>query len=126
MLNLLSRLTWWRYQWLKAGAFYQVETFFMISGVIVSYVMIDVINSKKGRFNYYVYVVHRWLRYTPALIGTILLYILLPLLGGGPIFKQSIHAISNPCEQFWFRNLLYYNNFYDATGNVSEIHFNLI
>ena len=62
----------------------------------------------------------RWLRYTPALFGTLLLYFLLPLYPtSGPIFLDTIEKVTSPCERFWWRNLLYLNNWYDVTGNVS-------
>ncbi len=43
----------------------------------------------------------------------------MPHFGSGPIFKENIDAVYKPCEQFWWRNFLYINNFYDDSGTVS-------
>ena len=85
-----------------------------------SYVTLDVMSSMK-RFDWFAFLLFRWLRYTPALLGLILFYFLLPLLSSGPIYRESIQALTLPCERFWWRNLFYFNNFYDATGNVSHV-----
>jgi len=90
-------------------------------GLTASFVTLEVFKSKNRPFNYYLFILVRWLRYTPNLIGVILFYFLLPHFGSGPIFKENIELMYKPCEQFWWRNLLYINNFYDATGNVSQV-----
>ena len=75
-----------------------------------------------GRFDYFAFLAFRWLRYTPNLLATILLYFLLPHASSGPIFRENIELQSQTCEHFWWRNLLYINNFFDAKGNVSCSH----
>lgn len=91
---------------------------FYSRGLTVSYVTLELLKSKGRSFNYFAFVLFRWLRYTPNLIGVILLYLLLPHFGSGPIFKENINFMYKPCEQLWWRNLLYINNFYDASGTV--------
>ncbi len=72
-------------------------------------------------FNYFVFILMRLLRFTPNLIGIILLYFLMPHFGSGPIFKENIDTVYKPCEQFWWRNLLYINNFNDDLSVSSMI-----
>ena len=89
----------------------------MLGGVTCSYVTLDVL-EKRQKFDYVIFILYRWLRFTPALIGTLLLYVLLPLMGSGPIYRDSTSLMSEPCERYFWRNLLYFNNFYDFHGNV--------
>jgi len=53
------------------------------SGVVLVYVALPMLEKHRGRFNYLVYVIHRWSRLTPALIGVICFIILMPVLGTG-------------------------------------------
>lgn len=88
----------------------------------MTYMMLQTIEKTGGRFNYFIFAIYRWLRYTPALIGLILIYFMLPFLGSGPIFKTNINFITETCYDYWWRNILYINNYYDARGNVSVFH----
>jgi hypothetical protein len=87
-------------------------------GVTASFVTLEVTSRRKRPFDWFAFLLFRWLRYTPALVGLLLLYFVLPLCASGPIFAPNIHSMYFPCERFFWRNLLYVNNFFDNTGNV--------
>ncbi|CAG2117747.1 unnamed protein product, partial [Medioppia subpectinata] len=115
----MPRLAHIQYQPLKMGSFLQVDTFLFLGGVTAAYVTLDVTSRTKRRFDWFAFLALRWLRYTPAVCGLVLFYLLLPLLGSGPIFQQQIQQMYIPCEQYFYRNLLYYNNFFDSDGNCA-------
>ena len=55
----------------------------LLGGVVLIYVALPMLEKHKGRFNYFVYVVHRWSRLTPTLIGVMCFIILMPAMGKG-------------------------------------------
>lgn len=89
--------------------FIHINTLFFNSGCLISYSILKTLKSG-GRFNYFVYLINRWLRYTPLVAVTVLSYQLLPHFGSGPIFKDNIYPIVRACENNWWPNLLFANN----------------
>ena len=45
------------------NAFVSVDSFFMVSGILVTYLMLKELDRNKGRINYPVMYLHRYLRY---------------------------------------------------------------
>ena len=93
--------------------FISVDSFFFMSTFLVAYMQFNAGNAKK--FSYVKYVVLRYLRTTPTLIITLLIWMfLLPLIGGGqaPLWflRQSLHP--EKCYKYWWSTLLYLNNAY--------------
>lgn len=79
----------WDYQPL-INTFLLVETFFFLGGVVLIYVALPMLEKHKGRFNYFIYVIHRWVRLTPAMVGTIAFITVMPYFGSGPIWKKEM------------------------------------
>lgn len=79
-------------------------------GVVLIYVALPLLEKHKGKFNYIVYVVHRWVRLTPAMIGTICFITIMPALGSGPMWKKEMTWQSEGCQKNWWMNILYINN----------------
>ena len=46
------------------NAFVSVDSFFLVSGVLVTYLMLKELDRNKGRINYPMMYIHRYLRYT--------------------------------------------------------------
>ncbi|CAG7819245.1 unnamed protein product, partial [Allacma fusca] len=86
-----------------------VDTFFTLSGTLVAYNLLKELDKKKGRLNYILFVVHRYLRLTPTyLIIMGIMATLLPYTGTGPMWS-SIDTESRNCGKYWWHNALYVN-----------------
>ena len=92
---------------------FQPANFFFITMFTITYgsrkILIDSINSDVCR-------------YTPLYALLLLIYITLsPYLGqGGPIYP--IDGIESPsCRQYWWRNLLYINNFFNIRDGCMPV-----
>ncbi|RWS30147.1 Nose resistant to fluoxetine protein 6-like protein, partial [Leptotrombidium deliense] len=98
-----------------------VDSFFFISGLVLVYVSLPLLKKTGGKFNYLLYIAHRWLRMTPALIGLILFIYLFPFFGSGPVFKHHVNPYVNSCERNWWYDLLFISNWYqDIPGMCAE------
>lgn len=84
-----------------------VDTFFLMSGLLVSYLLLRELDRSKGRFNIGLFYLHRYLRLTPVyaillgFIATLMVYV-----GTGPNWYSVILA-SNGCRLIWWRQFLY-------------------
>lgn len=63
----------------------------------------------------------RYLRLTPAYAAIIGATILLPALGSGPFWTESIEPLASQCRNNWWLNLAYLNNFFE-TDKLCLIH----
>jgi len=104
-----------------------VDTFFLLSGFLMSYLTLKEYDKKKysslfinpkgfPQFMFrtiYSYL-HRYIRLTPAyaLIMLVLSTLLLHM-GSGPLWATKEDQ-ADACAQQWWKNLLYINNFFDA------------
>ncbi|XP_059352860.1 nose resistant to fluoxetine protein 6-like isoform X2 [Daphnia carinata] len=88
-----------------------VDTFFLMSGLLVTYSLMRELDRNKGRFNIGLFYLHRFLRLTPVyaiilgFIATLLVY-----LGSGPNW-ENVRYLSLACRWNWWNNLLYVNNY---------------
>jgi len=107
--TLLERFT---FQAINPGAFFAVDTFFFLSGILVAYIIFRQMDKKKGRFPFLQYYLHRYLRLTPS-YGFILFFawFMTPYLSYGP--RMTLHnPYAAQCEKYWWTNFLYINNLY--------------
>ena len=91
------------------NANFSVDSFFFLSGLLVSYLTLRQM-KKTGRFPAVYYYVHRYLRLTPTYA-----FVLFFAWNLGPHFSPgpaSAIPIPNACTNYWWTNLLYINNFY--------------
>ncbi|CAG7732797.1 unnamed protein product, partial [Allacma fusca] len=99
-----------------------VDTFFTMSGALVAYNLLKELDKTKGRFNYALFVIHRYLRLTPTYVIIMgIMATLLPYLGGGPNW-YIMETDSAQCQKYWWHNALYVNNLvkYETTGCYGE------
>ena len=90
---------------------YSVDSLFVLSGLLVSYLSIKEIDRYQGKFPFTSFYVHRLLKLSPAYyLAVFLSFKVLPHVGSGPIwlFMDDV----NHCEKYWWTNILYINNFY--------------
>ncbi|XP_028406328.1 nose resistant to fluoxetine protein 6-like [Dendronephthya gigantea] len=91
---------------------YGVDTFFILSGLLVVYVNMSKKVKNNGQTNWFKYYLHRFWRLTPTLMFWILFVAKLKKhFGAGPIWFQAIDY-SAACSENWWTNLLYLNNFF--------------
>ncbi|CAG9323408.1 unnamed protein product [Blepharisma stoltei] len=91
-----------------SGSF-AVDTFFWISGFLVSYLLIIEINSPK-KMNWLLIYVHRYLRIVPVYLFVILFsWALQKHMGNGPLWWNEYYY-NNDCKKWWWTNILFINN----------------
>jgi len=109
LLKVLRRFTFLSVE----NAFFSVDSFFLLSGLLVSYLGLKRLESK-GKLPLWKFYLHRYIRLTPTYGFVILFFMyLLPLIGKGPMWSTiTTKTLANTCKDYWWTNLLYINNFY--------------
>lgn len=83
-----------------------VDTFFLMSGLLVSFLLLRELDRTKGKFNVGLFYLHRYLRLTPVyavilgFVATLMVY-----LGTGPNW-YNVNLLSNACRISWWRQFL--------------------
>ena len=100
--------------------YYTVNTFFWISGLLMSFLLLISIEKQKKMTlkDFFMIYVHRYLRLTPlAMFILFFLWTLTEYLGNGPLWIDA-RSSAKDCEKYWYTNLIYLNNFIpDFTGS---------
>ncbi|XP_054157276.1 nose resistant to fluoxetine protein 6-like [Oppia nitens] len=96
---------------------YGVDTFFVISGILTTYVTFSITNGDRNGFSMLGYLMSRYLRLTPLLGLFILFTFLLPLVSSGPYWHETVEPIIDRCTTNWWLNLIYLQNYI----NVDQI-----
>lgn len=103
-----------------------VDTFFMISGLLVTYHTCNYL-SKGNKFKLGYFYFHRYIRITPSLAFVVLiLATLTPRFGSGPNWKKTAKAMQVPCQYFWWSALLHVQNYINPKYIVSNYTFLLL
>lgn len=99
-----------------------VDTFFFLSGVLLVYTMLPLLDKTKGRASFALYVIHRLVRLLPAMVGALSIHFLWPLLFRGPaMLDNEVHDyMVASCEQNWWTNLLFLSNWVEPSKMVSK------
>ncbi|CAD5122887.1 DgyrCDS11287 [Dimorphilus gyrociliatus] len=103
-----------------------VDTFFVISGFLTTYLFIKELKKRGKKFinikTILLFFLHRIWRLTPFLAATIIFYsTILPRLRTGPIEMSYRRKAGNGlgdfglCKTYWWRNILYINNLFKAS-----------
>ncbi|XP_035687102.1 nose resistant to fluoxetine protein 6-like [Branchiostoma floridae] len=95
-----------------------VDTFLLLSGLLVTYLFMKQMKKTGGQFtwrDYGLHVLHRYFRLTPVLALLIMIFTcLIAYMGSGPWWairdNFTMDFVQN-CEKYWWANLLYINNF---------------
>ena len=89
---------------------FSVDSFFVLSGLLLSYLSIKEMDRRQGKFPFITFYVHRLIRLSPVYYLAVFVYFkLLPHVGSGPLWY--IDGVRY-CEKYWWTNILYINNFY--------------
>ena len=110
--GILSRFTFQAI----GNAFFSVDSFFFLSGLLVAYLTFREMKRKKGQFPFLTYYLHRYLRLTPTYAFVLFFSWLLTMhLADGPTYHLAAwqnSTLYQNCKSYWWTNLLYINNFY--------------
>ncbi|XP_031635113.1 nose resistant to fluoxetine protein 6-like [Contarinia nasturtii] len=87
-----------------------VETFFVLSGLLVSINLLEHFEKTKGKINVVQFYIHRYVRLTPLLIISILVSVC-RFAGNGPLLPNMLSITSNQCKRYWWSTLLYIQNY---------------
>ncbi|KAI1289959.1 Nose resistant to fluoxetine protein 6 [Halotydeus destructor] len=102
---------------LIANGTFSVDSFFFISGLLVTLMALKTLRRSRGKFNLLYYYVHRYLRMTPLMMVVIgYCATLLRYTGHGPGWRESIAMYDGWCRSNWWLNALYLHNFFDRTN----------
>lgn len=105
---------------LLANGTFSVDSFFFISGLLVSFIGLKGLHRTKGKFNYVYYYLHRYIRMTPLMMALIAFCAtLLRYTGSGPNWMDSIQMYDSWCRSNWWTNALYLHNFINRENMVS-------
>ncbi|XP_055304069.1 nose resistant to fluoxetine protein 6-like isoform X1 [Sitodiplosis mosellana] len=89
-----------------------VDTFFVLSGLLVSINMLKHLEKTNGRINVPLLYFHRYLRLTPLLgISFLVSMSLVRFLGNGPLWPDLMDFLGSKCERNWWSTLLYVQNY---------------
>ncbi|XP_048777960.2 nose resistant to fluoxetine protein 6-like [Ostrea edulis] len=91
------------------NALVSVDTFFVLSGLLTSYLLLKQMSKTKGRINWFLFYFHRFWRLTPVYMMVIGMYVTIyPHLIFGPNKPQPDEI----CKRVWWKNLLYIDNLF--------------
>ena len=97
-----------------------VDTFFTISGVLMSYGFMKT-KYRSTRFNILFYYCHRYVRLTAPLVPVVLVSAtLLKYLGSGPKWPYMFLYFQKNCQLYWWSTLLYVQNYVNISNMVSS------
>ncbi|XP_062571306.1 nose resistant to fluoxetine protein 6-like [Saccostrea cucullata] len=100
------------------NALVSVDSFFLLSGLLVSYLLLRELRRNEGKkINWVAFIAkfyfHRYWRLTPPLM--LLMFVYVPLfqyVSDGPFWPQN-GVEPGQCNKTWWHTMLYINNFYD-------------
>ncbi|EGT54998.1 hypothetical protein CAEBREN_04792 [Caenorhabditis brenneri] len=101
---------------LLLNAFVSVDTFFLLSGIVVAYLFFKNHPKEsqiKSPITWVLFYVHRYLRLTPPYMIFIGFYIVYGQHVQGPFSASQFNTLLpglQICEKYWWKNLLYINN----------------
>ncbi|KAF8782074.1 Nose resistant to fluoxetine protein 6 like protein [Argiope bruennichi] len=99
-----------------------VDTFFFMGGMLLSYFSLKHVKVDKKRFDVKALILHRIWRIVPVYYFILLCGMLVPLMGSGPMFEDTMEDSIYPCFRYWWRNLLFINNFFNMS-EMCMLHF---
>ncbi|XP_076359693.1 nose resistant to fluoxetine protein 6-like isoform X3 [Tachypleus tridentatus] len=89
-----------------------VDSFFLVSGLLLIYSNWNKLEKNIGKLFPIHFCIHKVWRMTPVYMLIVGLAIILPLLGSGPWWNETINPEYENCRNYWWRNLLFVNNLF--------------
>ncbi|VEN59111.1 unnamed protein product [Callosobruchus maculatus] len=93
-----------------------VDTFFVVGGLLVSYVFLT-LEDMRININFFWFYLHRFMRLTPSLLALIIFCVtLMDRIAYGPFWTLAVYKIKNTCIKNWWSTLLYVQNYVNPTN----------
>lgn len=103
---------------LLVSGFLAVDTFFVLSGVLVAWNVLKELD-KKGSVNLIKFYLQRYVRITAPLAALILFVTSFAVhMGEGPIWKPYMLQMQNSCSRYWWSSILHIQNFVNPSNMV--------
>ncbi|XP_060080501.1 nose resistant to fluoxetine protein 6-like [Ylistrum balloti] len=100
-----------------SNGYVSIDSFFAMSGLLISYVFMKAMKTAKGRINWFMFFFHRFWRLTPPYMMVMMVDIaLFRYLSDGPTWSPD-GLETDFCKDTWWTNLLYINNFVKTEKN---------
>ncbi|XP_066252625.1 nose resistant to fluoxetine protein 6-like [Euwallacea similis] len=112
VVNSLQIMDWILYYRSTAitGGTLCVDTFFMISGALVSIAYFS--ESSKRNINWSMFYFYRFLRITPPLAVVVLWHCtVIQHFGSGPLWNDMLDIVQKPCQEYWWAAVLHIQNY---------------
>ncbi len=110
------------------SCFFSVDSFFLLSGLLNSYIFMKEIVDKKKKLSggfWLKYYLHRIWRITPPYMLVLMFNVALSrYIGTGPFFPKNGFE-TDFCRNTWWTNLLYVNNLVNTDTPVSKLEIDL-
>lgn len=105
-------------------ALISVDSFFFMSGLLTVWVGLPELQKRNGNLNVLFMYLHRYIRLTPML-GFVMLFVLgiIKVFGNGPLWPFYVKVADFNCEENWWQNLLYIQNYAGNKHIVSKTSF---
>ncbi|EAT48331.1 AAEL000603-PA, partial [Aedes aegypti] len=101
---------------LLVSGFLAVDTFFVLSGVLVAWNVLKELD-KKGSVNLIKFYLQRYVRITAPLAALILFVTSFAVhMGEGPIWKPYMLQMQNSCSRYWWSSILHIQNFVNPSN----------
>ncbi|XP_060523554.1 nose resistant to fluoxetine protein 6-like isoform X2 [Cylas formicarius] len=89
-----------------------VDTFLLVSGFLMCRLLLAELDKRNGKINIFVLYITRYVRLTPAYLVILGFYLTwMSRLAEGPLWNKTIVTEKEKCQQSWWTNLLYVNNY---------------
>ena len=93
------------------GAYYAVDAFFWLSGLLMAFLFVKELKARDGKVNWLLLYFHRFWRILPIYMFTLfLIWSYQRYIGDGPLF-WNIDTGNDDCKDYWWTNMLFLNNF---------------
>ncbi|XP_055843240.1 nose resistant to fluoxetine protein 6-like [Episyrphus balteatus] len=95
-----------------------VDIFLFLSGFLFCKILLIELERRRGNVNVAILYVGRYIRLTPSYMAVLGFYMTwFSTMGNGPIWQSTIGLEQERCQQSWWLNILYINN-YVGTDNL--------
>ncbi|RWS14326.1 nose resistant to fluoxetine protein 6-like isoform X2 [Dinothrombium tinctorium] len=88
-----------------------VDSFFFIGALLSIYTQLHSL-KKKQKINFIQLILHRFFRFSPLVWFTILLMLIIPSIGSGPLWKEYFIYQEMKCKNYWWSTVLFINNWF--------------